>query len=205
MTPEQAALIKKAEDSLRAALEVHPLTPKRWPDLEVLFGPRGAVGGCWCMWWRLKRSDFDQKRGSGTKRAFKKIVASGAEPGLLAYVAGRPIGWCAVAPREAYPVLDRSPVLKRVDDQPAWSITCFFIARPYRRQGVTVALLKAAVAYAASHGARIVEGYPVEPKKDSMPEVYAFTGMASAFRKTGFVEVLRRSESRTIMRYYVKA
>ena len=185
----------------KPALEFHPLTPDRWRDLQALFGPRGAVGGCWCMWWRLKRSEFERRQGDGNKRALKKIVASGEEPGILAYAGGQPIGWCAVAPREAYPVLDRSPTLKRVDDRPVWSVTCFFIARPWRRKGVTVALLEAAIEYAARRGATIVEGYPVEPKKDSMPEVYAFTGMASAFRKAGFIEVARRSETRPIMRY----
>jgi len=184
-------------------LEFHPLTPDRWPDLETLFGSRGAVGGCWCMWWRLKRSEFGKQAGSGNKRAFKKIVASGEVPGILAYADDRPIGWCAVAPREAYPVLDRSPTLKRVDEQPVWSVTCFFIARPFRRKGVTVALLKAAIEYAREHGARIVEGYPVEPRKDSVPDPWAFTGLPSAFRKAGFVEVLRRSETRPIMRYRI--
>lgn len=152
------------------------------------------------MWWRIKRSEWDKKRGDGTKRAFKKIVTSGEEPGILAYHDGQPVGWCAVAPREAYPVLDRSPTLKRVDDQPVWSVTCFFIARPFRRTGMSVALLKAAIDFAASRGAQIVEGYPVEPRKDDMPEVCAFTGMASTFRKAGFTEVLRRSETRPIMR-----
>jgi len=193
-----------AKAKARPDLKFQPLTPDCWPDLEALFGPRGAVGGCWCMWWRLKRSEFDQKRGAGNERAFKKIVASGAEPGILAYAGGQPIGWCAIAPREVYPVLDRSPTLKRVDDQPVWSVTCFFIARAYRRKGVTVALLKAAVGFAAARGATIVEGYPVEPKQDTMPEVYAFTGLAAAFRTAGFVEVARRSKTRPIMRYEIQ-
>ncbi len=156
------------------------------------------------VWWRLTRSEFDRRAGPGNKRALKKIVKSGDVPGILAYADGQAIGWCAIAPREAYPVLDRSRVLKRVDEQPVWSVTCFFIARPVRRKGVTLALLKAAVAYAAEHGATIVEGYPVEPKTDSMPTVFAFTGMASAFRKAGFIEVARRSEARPIMRYVIQ-
>ena len=155
------------------------------------------------VWWRLKRSEFDARRRKGTKRAFKQIVVSGAEPGILAYGDGQPIGWCAVAPHEAYLVLDRSPTLKRVDDQPVWSITCFFVARSYRRARLTARLIEAAVQYAAAHSATIVEGYPVEPKKDNMPEFYAFTGMASAFRKAGFVEVARRSQTRPIMRYQI--
>lgn len=113
------------------------------------------------------------------------------------------MGWCSVAPREAFPALERSRVLKRVDDQPVWSVVCFFIAKPYRRQGLTVSLLKAAAEYARQAGARIVEGYPEDPKKADIPAPFAFTGLASAFLQAGFVEVLRRSATRPIMRYTI--
>jgi GNAT superfamily N-acetyltransferase len=156
------------------------------------------------MYWRLKRAEFDQKRGQGTKRALKKIVNAGQAPGILAYAEGEPIGWCSVAPREAFPVLDRSRILKPVDDQPVWSVVCFFVARPFRRKGVTVKLLTAAVGFAQQHGAKIVEGYPVEPKKDAIADISAYTGLESAFRQAGFVEVLRRSETRPIMRYVIE-
>lgn len=155
------------------------------------------------MWWRLKRSQFSEQKGDGNKRALKNIVDSGEIPGLLAYANGKPIAWCSVAPRETYPVLDRSRTLKRIDDQPVWSTVCFFVAKPFRHKGVTMKLLAAVLEYAKSNGARIVEGYPVEPKKTSIPDVFAFTGLASSFRKVGFVEVLRRSETRPIMRYYI--
>jgi len=184
----------------------HPLAPEYWNDFEALFGPRGACGGCWCMWWRLKRSDFDQQKGDANRLALKQIVASGEIPGLLAYdraAGGSPVGWCSVAPREAFPALERSRILKRVDDEPVWSVVCFFIAKTYRRQGLTVSLLKAAVEYARQQGARIVEGYPDDPKKGDIPAPFAFTGLASAFLQAGFVEVLRRSETRPIMRYYI--
>ncbi len=184
-----------------AKLEFHSVTPKRWRDLEKLFGERGACGGCWCMCWRLKRSQFEKQKGAGNKKALKKIVAAGEVPGLLAYAGREPVGWCSVAPREAFPVLENSRILKRVDDQPVWSASCFFVARPYRRQGLSVKLLRAAVAYAKKKGARMVEGYPVEPKKSPMPDVFAWTGLADAFRRAGFKEVLRRSPTRPIMRY----
>jgi GNAT superfamily N-acetyltransferase len=156
------------------------------------------------MWWRVKRSDFEKQQGQGNKDALNKIVDSGEIPGILAYVDGEPIGWCSVAPREAYPVLGRSPVLKRVDDQPVWSIVCFFVAKPFRGQKVSAELLQAAVEYAAQNGAKIIEGYPLVPKRDRMPDVSTFTGLISTFRKAGFVEVLRRSETRPIMRYFVE-
>jgi GNAT superfamily N-acetyltransferase len=182
------------------SLAFHPLTPDRWHDLETLFGERGACGGCWCMWWRLKRSQFNQQKGDGNKRAFKKIIASGAVPGILAYVDDQPVGWCALAPRETYPVLENSRILQRVDDAPVWSITCFFVAKPFRRKGISVALLRAAAEYAGKRGAKTVEGYPVEPKPGKMADAFVWSGLASAFRQAGFVEVLRRSATRPIMR-----
>jgi len=179
----------------------HPLTPPRWGDLETLFGERGACGGCWCMWWRLKRSEFNQNKGENNRKAFQDIVKAGEVPGLLAYAGDQPVGWCAVAPRESYPALERSRILKRVDDQPVWSVTCFFIAKPYRRKGLTVLLLHAAIEYTRSQGAAILEGYPVDPGEDELPAPFAFTGLAPAFKKAGFVEVARRSTKRPIMRY----
>ncbi len=183
-----------------AKLEFHPVTPKRWRDLEKLFGERGACGGCWCMWWRLKWSQFEKQKGAGNKKALKKIVEAGEAPGLLAYAGREPVGWCSIAPRESYPRLERSRILKKVDDQPVWSATCFFVAQPHRRQGLSVKLLRAAVAYAKKKGARMVEGFPVEPKKKNFPCVFACIGLASAFRRAGFKEVLRRSPTRPIMR-----
>jgi GNAT superfamily N-acetyltransferase len=184
-------------------LEFHPLTPDRWPDLERLFGERGASGGCWCMWWKMKRSEYEKKKGKENKRAFKKIVSSGQTPGILAYNNGEPVGWCAVEPREAFPVLGNSKILARVDDNAVWSVVCFFVAKPFRRKGVTVELLKAAIQFAQKQGARILEGYPVDPKKGSLPDAFVYHGLVDAFRNAGFKEVIRRSETRPIMRYYL--
>jgi GNAT superfamily N-acetyltransferase len=186
-------------------VECHALDAHRWPDLETLFGPHGATGGCWCMYWRLARSQFTAQKGEGTKQAFRHLVESGQSVGLLAYVKEQPVGWCAIAPRESYPVLDRSRILKRIDEMPVWSVVCFFVSKDCRGQGVTTILLRAAVNYAAQHGARIIEGYPVEPKSPRMPAAFAWTGLASAFRQVGFREVLRRSETRPIMRYVITA
>ncbi len=186
------------------ALVYQPVTPERWGDMEELFGPRGAIGGCWCMWWRIKRKDFESQQGDGNHHAMRSIIESGRVPGILAYKDGVAIAWCSVAPRDDFPVLDRSPNLKRVDQQPVWSIVCFFLAKDYRHQGLSAKVLSAAVEYAGRNGARIVEGYPIEPKKASTPDIYAFTGMLSTFQKAGFVEVMRRSETRPIVRYYLE-
>lgn len=182
----------------------YPLTPERWTDFEALFGERGACGGCWCMWWRLKHSEFEKQKGEANKRAMKQIVNSGEIPGILAYAdGGAPVGWCSVAPRQMFPRLERSRTLKRIDQQPVWSVVCFFVAKPFRRRGLSVALLRAAVDYVRQQGGAIVEGYPVAPKNGATPDAFAWTGLASAFRKAGFREVHRGSPTRPIFRYFI--
>jgi GNAT superfamily N-acetyltransferase len=183
------------------ALEFHPLTPERWQDFATLFGDRGACGGCWCMFWRLKRSEFVRQKGDGNRDAMHALVEGGEAPGILAYEAGVPVGWCAVAPRERYPALGRSRVLKPLDDTPVWSVSCLFVAKGHRHRGVSVALLRAAVEHVRRQGGRCVEGYPVEPKTESMPAAFAWTGLVSAFRRAGFVECARGSPTRPIMRF----
>src|SRR5687768_12179837 len=123
-------------------LTFHPLTAERWPDLERLFGVRGACGGCWCMVWRLPRSTWEKQKGEGNRRAFEQVVKKGIPPGILAYSGDEPIGWCAVAPRSAYPVLDRSRVLKPVDETPVWSVSCLFVAKEFRDKGASTQLLR---------------------------------------------------------------
>ena len=184
-------------------LEFHPLTRERWSDFEKLFGPRGACGGCWCMWYRLKRSKFEKQKGEGNRKAMKTHVDGGNVPGIIAYRYGKPVAWCAVAPREDFSALERSRILKQIDDKPVWSIVCFFVEKNHRRQGLNIALLIAAIDFAKQRGAEILEGYPVEPKKNPMPDVFAFYGLASAFKKAGFKECLRRSETRPIMRFII--
>jgi GNAT superfamily N-acetyltransferase len=156
------------------------------------------------MWWRLKRSEFEKQKGEGNKQAIKRIVNSGQIPGILAYAGNQAVAWCAVAPRETYSTLERSRILKRVDDKPVWSVVCFFVAKSFRGKGITSKLLKASITHVHKHGGRIVEGYPTELKGGRLPDAFVFTGLASAFRKAGFVEAARRSEKRPIMRYIIE-
>lgn len=184
-------------------LSIKPISRNLWTDLEELFGLNGACGGCWCMNWKLRGKAYDEAKGYSARQMHKSIVDSGTVTGLLAYANGEVVGWVAVEPREAYEKLAHSRILKPIDDQPVWSVTCFYVAKGYRRQGVTVSLLKAAVNHVKQMGGRIVEGYPVDPQKD-MPAPFVFTGMASAFQKAGFVEVARNSPTRPIFRFDIQ-
>lgn len=157
------------------------------------------------MWWRITRAQYEESKGDANRASFKTLVDGGRVPGLIGYDGTDPVAWCAVEPRESYPVLDRSRVLRPVDDRPVWSVVCFFIRKTHRAAGVGTKMLRAAVAFAAEHGAQVVEGYPVAPVKDRMPEVFAHTGVEAMFRAAGFSEVERRSPTRPIMRYVIGA
>jgi GNAT superfamily N-acetyltransferase len=185
-------------------LVFYPVTLDRWKDLEVLFGERGACGGCWCMWWRFKKSEFERGKGAKNKSALKKIVKSGDAPGILAYADGKPVAWCSVGPREAFPRLENSRVLKRIDDKPVWSVVCFFVAKSFRDKGASVAVLKAAVDYAKKKGAKIVEGYPIDSRGKRWPGAFVYTALPSTFLKAGFKEAHRTSPTRPIMRYFIR-
>ncbi|MBK9129553.1 MAG: GNAT family N-acetyltransferase [Phycisphaerales bacterium] len=188
----------------KTAFRVEPLTPERWDDLVELFGTRGACGGCWCMTPRLTRAEYEKHKGDGNKRKLRALVAR-TVPGVLAYVGARPVGWCAIEPRTEFPALSRSRILAPLDDQPVWSIVCLFVRKELRRQGISSRLVEGAVAHAKRHGARLIEAYPVEPKQDPMPDVFAYTGTAATFLRAGFREVLRRSPTRPIMRRAVRS
>ena len=182
------------------ALKILPATPARWTDFEALLGQRGGYDGCWCMLWRLERKDFEAQSGAGNRAAMKALFEAGAEPGLIAYDGDQAVGWCSVAPRTDFPRLERSRVLRAVDDREVWSLSCFLIRKSHRNRGVSRALLAAACDFVRARGGRILEGYPIDPKTTPYPAVYAWTGLASAFRADGFEEVLRRSETRPIFR-----
>jgi GNAT superfamily N-acetyltransferase len=192
-----AAMISKNDLSFRS------LNKDNWVDFEQLFGERGACGGCWCMSWRLPRSEFDCQKGSGNKAAMKQLVENGEQIGIITYYNAKPIAWCAIAPREVYVRLNSSRVLKRIDDEPVWSIPCFFITKEFRRLGLSVAILKGVIARCKEMGVKILEAYPIIPYSNKMPAAFAWTGFLSSFQKSGFVQVKSWSKARPIMRYYL--
>ena len=178
-------------------LTVRPLTPERWPDLEDLFGPLGACNGCWCMYWRIGAAYRKAPR-SQNKAAFRRVVERGPPPGLLAFDGERAVGWCQLTPRDALPFIDRVWRLKRVDDVPVWSVSCLYVRKGCRRQGVTSALIAAAVKAAKRAKAPALEAYPFDAK---LSPSATGTGYASTFARAGFKVVARRVPPRPIMRH----
>jgi len=182
------------------SLEIRAATPDRWPDMVTLFERLGTRGGhrnvpaygCWCMYWRDRALEHGEKK----KRAMEKLVRGGREPGLLAYADGEPTGWVAVAPREEYAPLLRSPQYRPRDDgggSAVWSIVCFTIDKYARRKGIASALLDSAVEHAFAHGATSVEAYPHVAKPMD------YMGHVDTFRRAGFARV-RDANKRAIVR-----
>lgn len=198
--PKRTRAAAKRTRAPRGTLEVAPLTLDCFADLERLFGPNGACGGCWCMYPRTSKADYEAGKGEPNRAALRTLAATGPAPGLLGYVNDEPVAWCSLAPRQALVRLATSRILAPVDEQPVWSIVCLFVAKSERRKGLSAAMVEAAVEYAELHGARIVEAYPVEPKGGTVPAAFAWWGLSGAYLAAGFEEVARRSESRPILR-----
>jgi len=155
------------------------------------------------MLWRLTKPEFDENKGDGNKKLMKKLVSKDEQIGIIAYAGKKPIGWCAVAPREQYIKLNSSRVLKPIDEQKVWSIPCFFLTKEYRRKGLSTEILKGVIAYCKKKKVTVLEAYPIIPYSGNMPAAFAWTGILSTFLKAGFVEEKRWSKARPIVRCYL--
>ncbi len=185
-------------------LAFEPLNKKNWDKFVDLFGERGACGNCWCMSFRLNKSDYENgKLHNGNKNRMRKLVWSGKTTGILALYEGQAIAWCAISPREEFVRLETSRVHKRIDDKPVWSIPCFFIDKKFRRLGLSVELLKGTIKYAKSAGIPILEAYPTIPTQEALPDAFAWIGLYKSFERAGFEIVDRTSKSRPMVRYFV--
>ncbi len=178
------------------AFEAHPVTKERWPDLVELFD-RPIVRTRFCMFYRKTRTGTGV--GLENRQAMKALVDRGTVPGLIGYENGVPVAWVSLGPREDYAKLRRSPVMKPVDDRPVWSIVCFFVDRRARGRSLSERMLGAAVDFARSCGARLVEAYPVDKDERSHPDDMFF-GAKSMYDRAGFREVARRRPTRPVLR-----
>jgi len=164
-------------------MEAYPVDQARWDDLLELFGPSGGTRGCWCMARRLPAAEVAANGSAENRAALEGFVRAGVPVGIIGYVEERPAAWCAVAPRPEYSAIVRSRTfpIDDPDDESIWAINCLFVKRGYRGQGLTLPMVEAAVEYARSSGARIVEAYPVR----TMPGDPG-RGVLSTFITAGF-------------------
>ena len=182
-------------------IDIRPVTADNWDLLDALFAAHGTVRGCWCMYFRLTSREFNEGWGDGNREDMCRLACDeGVVPGLIAIADGEAVGWVSVAPRDEFGRVERSRVTKPVDDEPAWSIVCFYVKPGSRGGGLTRALLEAAVEYATDNGAQLIEAYPYDTEEQRRGGTELYYGVASTFRDAGFEEVERRSPRRPIMR-----
>ena len=185
-------------------VQVKPATPERWPDLEEFLDSQNPDEGCWCMFSRLKVSDFQANGKKGNKAALKALVDANRVPGLIAYIGNKAVGWISVAARAEYGRIDRSAIYKPIDNKVAWAIVCLLVHTEHRREGISGAMISAATDYARAHGAEVVEAYPVETHGKEKPAQRLFYGTDTMYNKAGFKEAARHKVTRPIFRKSVK-
>ncbi|NKX55638.1 GNAT family N-acetyltransferase [Arthrobacter mobilis] len=184
------------------AAEVVAITAETWPLFEELLGPGGLQGGCWCSWFRLSSKEYGAATSAGRKAFVHGRVLDGEPFGLVAVVEGMPAAWVSVAPRACHARLLRSPIarLPEGEEEGVWSVACFYVAAKARGRHLTGQLLEAAAAYAAGHGARVLEGYPVDPGGERMAPAGLYHGTLAMFLQAGFELVERRGVRRALVR-----
>jgi GNAT superfamily N-acetyltransferase len=188
-----------------------PANEAGWEDLQAVLGGRGYHSGCWCQRFKIRGRQWDAGSVPVAERAkrLRKQTRCGqpdadTTSGLIAYLDGEPVGWCAVEPRTAYLRLGRVPWAGRAEDKTddgIWATACFVTRTGYRRRGVSRALAHAAVDFARERGARALEGYPMitQPGKEiTWGELHV--GSRSIFADAGFAEVSHPTLRRVVMR-----
>jgi GNAT superfamily N-acetyltransferase len=162
-------------------IEVRPALG-RFDDFAVVVGTqRPDAGGCWCMAYR-------DSSVAGPERPdhMRRECANDPGPGVLVYVDDVVAGWCSIAPRTSYRRLLNSRTIPILDDHDAWIAVCFVVRGGYRKHGLMHHLLAGAVGHAASHGAEVVEGYPVEVGGGRVDGISGYVGTVDLFERAGF-------------------
>lgn len=175
---------------MAAALTFKPVTASTVGDFEALFGAKGGPNWCWCMAWRATSDEIKHAKGPQRHEQMLDRIKRKVPVGLLAYAAGEPVGWVSLAPKKTFRGLGGVQDIDRV-----WSITCLFVPRTRRGQGLSAQLIAGAVAYARKRKARLVEAYPVDPDSPS----YRHMGFVPAFERAGFSPAGREGTRRHVM------
>ncbi|MGH3367065.1 MAG: GNAT family N-acetyltransferase [Nocardioidaceae bacterium] len=168
------------------SIEVKPATATRFDDVATMLGPKNPKSSvCWCLSHRIDSKISRELVGPARGAYVRELCSRTVAPGVLGFQDGEVVGWAAVAPRAELPFA-RSTKIPHVDELPVWSVWCIRVRPGHRGQGISHALLDGAVAYARSHRAPAVEGYPVDNKGQKVDTTMAYVGTRTLFERAGF-------------------
>lgn len=174
--------------------------------LARLFATQRSTRHCWCTAFCVPRTQFSLGWLTGAnRRTFAGLAARSEHPmGVLATAEGQPVGWAAAGPRSRYAVAagaTNSPLRHRdrAEDEAVWLVPCVFVRAGHRGQGVSHALVRAAVALAGGEGAAAIEGWPLVSAARRPAE--AFLGREEVFTAAGFRRAGPATGDRVLMRF----
>ena len=192
-------------------IAIVPANEASWEDLQAVFGTRGDPSRCQCQRFKIRDMEWasvpvEERAHLLRAQTYCGHPESDTTSGLVAYLDGEAVGWCAVEPRTAYVRLLRNRIVwagraeDKTDDS-VWAVTCFLIRTGFRRHGISYALARAAVDFARERGARALEGYPMitKPGKEITWDELR-VGSCSIFAAAGFAEVSHPTLRRVVMR-----
>ncbi len=188
-----------------AGVTIEPATADRFDDAQHALTGGGDGKSCQCQWWTITSTRFNATSADERRTMLRDEIAAGPPPALIAYIDGEAAGWVRVGPRTAQPRLGRTKAYATVSEEPwddpaVWAISCFVVRREHRGRGLSAHLLDAAVQHARDNGARVVEGYPVDPDAGHAHSANSlYHGVVSTFRDAGFREVGRSRADRAVM------
>ncbi len=161
-------------------------------DVRALIGPkRPDANVCWCLSYRIPSRLNSELRGPARGQHVAELLADGPL-GVMAYDGDEPVGWAAVAPREAT-AFARSQRIPRVDDLPVWSQWCIRVRPGHRGRGISHVLIRGAVEFAREQGAPALEAYPVDNAGAKVDLTMAYAGLRANYEAAGFHHVAATS------------
>jgi GNAT superfamily N-acetyltransferase len=164
-----------------------PLAPETWPAFARLVEKHnGIFGGCWCISFHLEPSE--KRHGYAAYRAMKKaLVHQRRAHAALVFDGPNAVGWCQFGPTAELPnIRSKKAYEEGLGRLPDWRITCFFIDRERRREGIANFALSEALAEITRLGGGTVEAYPEDYTGQKISSSFLCSGTLSMFEKAGF-------------------
>lgn len=185
---------------------VLPAAEAGWAGVEAVMMAEATARNCWCQFHVLENSEARKTTRKSRRALLREQVATFDPPrGLVALAGDEPVGWCGVEPRTRLRHVLATRLVARnslfsADDPDVWAVYCILVPQARRREGIGSLLLTAAIDHARAHGARALEGLPIDTSKrdGELPPGFS-TGTLDMFQRQGFTALAALPSGRTLV------